>query len=169
MPYIEFPECGKIINTHGCRGGVKIEPWCDSPAVFAALPRVFMKKNGELVPLRVCRASVLGNRFVCAELFGVDTMEAADALRGTVLYASRADLGIEEGTLLIAELIGLPVTDAASGKLLGTLTDVIHPGASDIYVIKTEKGEVMVPAVAEFVREVDIEKGIVLSPIEGMF
>ena len=169
MPYIEFPECGKIINTHGCRGGVKIEPWCDSPEVFAALPRVFMKRNGELVPVRVRRAAVLGNRFVCAELFGVDTMEAADALRGTVLYASRADLGIEEGTLLIAELIGLPVTDAASGKLLGKLKDVIHPGASDIYVIKTEKGEVMVPAVAEFVREVDIEKGIVLSPIEGMF
>lgn len=169
MPYIEFPECGKIINTHGCRGGVKIEPWCDSPEVFAALPRVFMKKQGELVPMRVRRAAVLGKRFVCAELFGIDTMEAADALRGTVLYASRADLGIEEGTLLIAELIGLPVTDAESGKLLGTLTDVIHPGASDIYVIKTENGEVMVPAVAEFVREVDMEKGVVLSPIEGMF
>ena len=169
MPYIKFPECGKIINTHGCRGGVKIEPWCDSPEVFVALPRVFMKKGGELVPLRMRRAAVLGNRFVCAELFGVDTMEAADALRGTVLYASRADLGIEEGTLLIAELIGLPVTDAASGKLLGTLKDVIHPGASDIYVIETETGEVMVPAVAEFVRVVDLEKGIVLSPIEGMF
>lgn len=169
MAYIEYPECGRIINTHGCRGGVKIEPWCDSPAVFAALPAVYFKKGDRMQPVRVCRAAVLGNRFVSAELEGVTTMEAADALRGSILYAKRADLKIEEGALLIAEMIGLPVIDEKSGKRLGTLTDVIHPGATDIYVIATDKGEAMVPAVAEFVREVDIEKGIVIAPIEGMF
>jgi 16S rRNA processing protein RimM len=169
MAYIEYPECGKIINTHGCRGGVKIEPWCDSPHVFAALPTVYFKKGTKMTAVRVCRASVLGNRFVCAELEGVDTMEAADALRGRVLYAKRSDLKIPKGTLLVAELIGLPVWDAESGKQLGTLSDVIHPGATDIYVIATDKGEAMVPVVKEFVREVDIEKGIVIAPIEGMF
>ncbi len=169
MAYIEYPECGKIINTHGCRGGVKIEPWCDSPGIFAALPTVYFKKGTEMTAVRVCRASVLGNRFVCAELEGVDTMEAADALRGRVLYAKRSDLKIPKGTLLVAELIGLPVWHAESGKQLGTLSDVIHPGATDIYVIATDKGEAMVPVVKEFVREVDIEKGIVIAPIEGMF
>jgi ribosomal 30S subunit maturation factor RimM len=49
------------------------------------------------------------------------------------------------------------------------LTDIIHPGASDIYVIRTEKGEAMVPVVPEFVKRVDEEKGIFLTPIEGMF
>ncbi len=169
MAYIEYPECGRIINTHGCRGGVKIEPWCDSPAVLAALKTVYVKKGNEMSPLRLSRTAVLGNRFVSAELEGVATMEAADALRGTVLFAKRADLGIPEGTLLIAEMIGLPVWDKGSGKRLGTLTDVIHPGATDIYVIATEKGEAMVPVVAEFVHEVDMEKGIALTPIEGMF
>ena len=109
------------------------------------------------------------NRFVSAELEGVTTMEAADALRGTVLYANRADLQIPEGVLLVAEKIGLPVFDANSGERLGELADVIHPGASDIYVIRTASGEAMVPAVPEFVRSVDIEKGIMLTPIEGMF
>ena len=168
MPYIAYPECGKIINTHGCRGGVKIEPWCDSPAVLAALPRVYVRVGEEMRPLRLRRAAVLGARFVCAEIEGVDTMEAADALRGTVLYAARADLKIPKGVLLVAELIGLPVFDT-DGERLGTLTDVIHPANTDIYVIKTEKGEAMVPVVPDFVREVDAEKGIVLSPIEGMF
>ncbi|MBQ3064102.1 MAG: 16S rRNA processing protein RimM [Clostridia bacterium] len=168
MPYIAYPECGKIINTHGCRGGVKIEPWCDSPAVFAALPRVYVKKGDDMQPLRLRRAAVLGARFVCAEIEGVDTMEAADALRGTVLYAARKDLKIPAGVLLVAEMIGLPVFDTAGGRL-GVLTDVIHPANTDIYVIQTEKGEAMVPAVPDFVREVDAEKGIVLSPIEGMF
>ena len=96
-------------------------------------------------------------------------MEQADALRGRVLYAKRSDLKIPKGTLLVAELIGLPVWHAESGKQLGILADVIHPGATDIYVINTDQGEVMVPVVAEFVREVDVEKGIVIAPIEGMF
>ena len=116
MPYITYPECGKIVNTHGCRGGVKVEPWCDSADVFAALPAVYMKKNGALVRVALRRAAVLGNRFVSAELEGVTTMEAADALRGTVLYANRADLQIPEGVLLVAEMIGLPVFDANSGE-----------------------------------------------------
>lgn len=169
MAYIEYPECGRVINTHGCRGGVKIEPWCDSPSVFAALKTVYFKKDGMMVPVRVNRAAVLGNRFVSAELQGITSMEAADALRGTVLYAKREDLGIPEGVLLIAEMIGLPVWHKESGKRLGTLTDVIHPGATDIYVIATDRGEAMVPVVPAFVDGVDLEKGIILTPIEGMF
>lgn len=169
MPYITYPECGKIVNTHGCRGGVKIEPWCDSAEVFAALPAVYIKSAGNMRRIALRRAAVLGNRFVSAELEGVTTMEAADALRGTVLYASREDLLIPEGSLLVAEMIGLPVFDANSGERLGDLADVIHPGASDIYVIKTKSGEAMVPAVPEFVQSIDIEKGIMLTPIEGMF
>ena len=169
MAYIEYPECGRIINTHGCRGGVKIEPWCDSPAVFAALKTVYFKKDGAMVPVGVRRTAVLGNRFVSAELEGVATMEAADALRGTILFAKRADLGIPDGTLLIAEMIGLPVFDKESGKRLGTLTDIIHPGATDIYVIATDRGEALVPVVPAFVFSVDLENGIVLTPIEGMF
>ncbi|MBR7112841.1 MAG: 16S rRNA processing protein RimM [Clostridia bacterium] len=169
MAYIEYPECGRIINTHGCRGGVKIEPWCDSPHVFASLKTVYFKKGSVMMPVRLGRTAVLGNRFVSAELDGVTTMEAADALRGTVLYAKRADLGIPDGTLLIAEMIGLPVFDKESGKRLGTLTDVIHPGATDIYVIATERGEAMVPVVPAFVDEVTMERGIILTPIEGMF
>ena len=169
MAYIEYPECGKIINTHGCRGGVKIEPWCDSPAVFAALPAVYFKENGEMKRVELTRTAILGGRFISAELKGITTMEAADALRGRVLFAKREDLGIKEDSLLIAEMIGLPVLHADSGERLGILTDVIHPGATDIYVIKTEQGEAMVPVVGEFVREVDRDRGIFLTPIEGMF
>ncbi len=167
MARLAYPECGKIINTHGCRGGVKIEPWCDSPAVFAALPAVYLKSAEGYRALKLRRASV-GGRFVIAELEGVDTMEQADALRGTVLYASRDDLHIPEGVFLIAEMIGMPVYHAQSGAQLGVLTDIIHPGATDIYVIKTPTGEAMVPVVAEFVSRVN-EEGIFLTPIEGMF
>ena len=95
-------------------------------------------------------------------------MEEADALRGRVLYAKREDLHLPAGVLLVAELLGLPVYHAESGERLGVLTDVIHPGASDIYVIDTPRGQAMVPVVPEFVLEVSMEKGIVIRPIEGL-
>ena len=70
--------------------------------------------------------------------------------------------------MLIAEMIGLPVYHVQTGEKLGVLKDVIHPAHTDIYVITTDKGEAMVPVVAEYVKKVD-ESGIHLAPIEGMF
>ena len=169
MARIRYPECGKIINTHGCHGGVKIEPWCDSPEVFAALPTVYLREGSELCPLKLLNTAVFGGRFVFAELAGIDTMEAADALRGKVLYADRRDLNLPDDVLLIAEMKGMKVFHAETGEQLGTLADVIHPGASDIYVIRTATGEAMVSVVPEFVKRVDEEQGIFLTPIEGMF
>lgn len=167
MPRIAYPECGKIINTHGCHGGVKVEPWCDSPEVFASLPAVYVKENQEYRAIPVLKASVFRD-FVFAELAGVDSMEAAERLRGTVLYAKREDLKIPEDTVLVAELIGLPVYHAKTKEKLGEVVDVIHPANIDIYVIRTANGEAMVPAVAEFVKSTDVEEGVIIAPIEGM-
>ena len=169
MARIQYPECGKIINTHGCHGEVKIESWCDSPEVLAALPVVYLREGKELCPMQMLHAAVFGGRFVFAKLLGIDTMEAAEALRGKVLYADRRDLRLPDGVLLIAEMKGMKVWHAQTGEQLGTLVDVIHPGMTDIYVIRTERGEAMVPVVPEFVQRVDEEKGIFLTPIEGMF
>lgn len=168
MPFIEYPECGKIINTHGCHGGVKIEPWCDSPGVLAALPSVYLAENGGMSRLAVKKASVYRD-VVFAQLEGVDTVEAAERLRGKILHARREDLHLPQGVLLVAELTGLPVVDKESGTQLGRIRDVIHPANTDIYVIDTPNGEVMVPAVPAFVQAVDAEKGVFLTPIEGMF
>ena len=167
MAKIAYPECGKIVTTHGCHGGVKVESWCDTPAVLASLPAVYMKKAGEYQRF-VLKKSAVSRNAVFAVLEGVDTMEAADALRGTVLYARREDLALPEGTMLIAEMIGLPVYHEQTGDKLGELKDVIHPAHTDIYVITTPTGEAMVPVVAEFVKRVD-ESGVYLLPIEGMF
>ena len=169
MARIRYPECGKIVNTHGCHGAVKIEHWCDDGEVLASLSRVYIRREGELIPLRISDTAVFGTKFVFARLEGVDTMEEAEAMRGTVLYAARDDLGIPEGALLIAEMKGMKVWHAKTGALLGSLADVIHPANTDIYVIRTEKGEAMVPVVPEFVDRVDENEGIYLTPIEGMF
>lgn len=163
-----YLECGKVINTHGLDGTVKLDVWCDSPNALASLKRLYVKEGDSFSERRVQRASVQ-KRFVLAKLEGVDGPEAADSLRDTVLYADRDDIPVAPGAHFIADLIGLPVVDADSGVEYGTLCHVFNAGASDVYTIDTPTGERMMPAVPEFVVSIDIDKAIYVRPIEGMF
>ena len=163
-----YLECGKIINTHGVVGAVKIDPWCDSPEVLASLKKVYFLNGNEYVGKKILKASVF-KRFVIATLEGVNDIDTAALLKETVIYAAREDLPLGEGDYFIADLVGLPVIDAENGTVYGTLAGVINTGASDIYEIDTENGQKMMPAVAEFVKEVDTEKGIFVKVIPGMF
>ena len=163
----KYLECGKIVNTHGFRGAVKLESWCNTPEDLAALSRLFWEEKGEVRCIAVKHASVF-KQFVIAELEGVEDMDSAMALKNRVVFAAREDFRLEEGDYFIADLIGLPVIDVHSGEAYGTLSDVINRGASYIYVISTKSGEKMMPAVDEFVKRVDINDGIFVAPIEGM-
>jgi 16S rRNA processing protein RimM len=163
----QYLECAIIINTHGVRGDVKLESLCDSPDVLASLKRVFMLENGRYKEIKVNHTSVF-KQFVLASLEGVTDMDQAAAMKGTMLYASRDDFELDEGDYFIADLIGLPVIDVESGKTYGTVKEVINRGASDIYVVKTPGGERMMPAVEEFVKNIDLEKGIFVKTIPGL-
>ena len=163
----QYLECAKIINTHGVKGDVKLESLCDSPEVLASLERVYMLDGGKYCEIKMLHASVF-KQFVLATLEGVDDMDKAAGMKGTMLYASRDDFFLEEGDYFIADLIGLPVIDNVSGKNYGKIADVINRGASDIYVIKTEGGERMIPAVEEFVKRIDLEEGIFVETIPGL-
>ena len=162
-----YLECGKIINTHGVRGTLKLESWCDSPAILASLPVLYCRCGDEYLPIRVLHASVF-KQFVLVDLEGIADLDSAVLLKNTVLYASREDLDAGDG-YFIADLIGLPVFDAADGRQYGVLREVINRGAHDIYVIDTPNGERMLPVVAEFVSRIDLDAGIFLTPIPGMF
>ena len=129
---------------------------------------MFILENGKMKKYKINSASVF-KRFVLLELVGVTTVEDAEKLREKILYLERDDLELEDGEVFIADLIGLPVIDADSGIEYGKVTDVINAGASDIYVIDTPNGEAMMPAVKEYVESIDLEKGVFVRPIEGMF
>ncbi len=169
-PYLE---CGKIINTHGCRGDLKVDPWTDTPDVLAELGRVFLKEGESMRAMTITRASVMQGRFVLLGLDGVSTMEAADALRNRLLYAARKDFHLEEGQYFLSDVIGLPVWDARKGRegqVLGEVLDIQPNAASSIYTIKTPDGrQVLVPAVPAFIKEVCPESHVLIEPIDGMF
>ena len=162
-----YLECGIIINTHGVNGDIKLESLCDTPNILASFKKIYFFEGGEYRAAKVLRASVFKN-FVIARLEGVDDMDKAIALKNTTVYAARSDFKLPKGSYFIADLIGLDVIDNINGKVYGQIVDVQNKGASDIYVVKTPEGERMMPAVAEFVKKTDIEKGVYVEVIPGM-
>ena len=165
----EYLEAGKIVNTHGVRGDVKSECWCDYIEVMTEdLETLYLKKGSEYQALSITKASPFKG-MVLLHFAGVDTFEDANALRGQILYAKREDLPLDEGACFIADMIGLPVVDADTGKVYGKLKTVTDAAAGQLYEIKTEGGIVLLPVVPEFVKEVDLDKGILITPIPGFF
>ena len=162
-------ECGKIINTHGVRGNLKIESWCDSVEVFCAIKSSYIEKKTGFVKYNVVSATEHKN---CAlvKLEGVDDMDSALLLKNKVVFAEREHIPVDEDAVFIADMIGLDVYRSTNGEKLGVLTDIFESVASDIYVITPPDGrEVMVPGVDAFIDEIDLDHGITISPIPGMF
>lgn len=167
MSKSQFLECGKIVNTHGVKGGLKLESWCDTPGDLASLKRVFLKEGAEYKVYKVKKSSIF-KQFVLLELDGINNIDIAMTLKGRIVFADRDDIAIDEDAFFIADIIGLDVIDLESGEKIGTLSDVLNLGASDLYEINTKNGKKLIPAVPEFIKEVNVEKGIFVLLIEGM-
>ncbi|MBR4509389.1 MAG: 16S rRNA processing protein RimM [Ruminococcus sp.] len=163
----EYLEAGKIVTTHGIRGEVKIMPYTDTPELLAEFDRLFIGKNKD--ELIIERSRVFKN-MVIAKIEGVDTPEAAEKLRNKLLYMHRDDLELDDDTYFIQDLIGIEVRDADSGKVYGTISDVMQTGANDVYVIKGSDREYLVPAIADVVVSTDIDESIMtIRPLDGLF
>ena len=164
----EFLECGKICSAHGVRGALKVEPWCDSPRVLAMQKRVYMLEGDSYRQISVVSASV-SNRFVLMTLSGIDSREKAQSLKNVTLYLKREDIPLKKGEVLIADMIGLPVIDVDTGRVYGTVLEVNDGVQGKLYTIKTDTGEVIFPGISEFVKEIDVERGVFIRPIPGFF
>ena len=167
MPRKPFLEAGQIVGTHGVRGEVRVQPWCDSPEVFASLKTLYWDAAGTQ-PVRV--KSRVHKNLALAKIEGVDTVQDAALLRGRILYLDRRDLDLGD-RYFIHDLVGLAVVDAESGTVYGELTDVSNTGANDIYHMRTPDGkEILIPVIPDIIRQVDIDGGrIAICPMKGLF
>ena len=134
---------------------------------MADIRTVYLKKENEYIEYQVLKTSIF-KQMVLATWKNVDSMDKALSLKGKIVYAKRDAFQLAEGEYFIADLKGLEVIDAENGTVYGTLKEVINRGASDIYVVETPYGERMMPVVSEFVKQVDINKGVFVTPIDGM-
>lgn len=158
----QFLEAGKIVNTHGVKGEVKIQPWADSADFLRRFEKIYIESK----PYRVLKSREQKGMFY-AQLEGVEDVNTAMTLKNRVIFIDRDDACLEEGAYFIQDIIGASVV-TEDGTELGKLAEVLDMPASSIYVVKGER-EIMIPAVPEFVLKVDVPAGVItVRLIEGM-
>ena len=156
---LEFIEAGEIVTTHGIRGEVKVLCWLDDPEMLCEFDRC--RIDGREVIMEQVRVQKTCN---LVKLKGVDTMEAAQLLRGKIIELYRED--IDDEVIFAAELVGMEVQ--CEGKTIGKVREVLDYPGNKVYVVKGEK-EYMIPAVSAFVLDMDMEKNLMqVRLIEGM-
>ena len=165
----QYFRIGVITTTHALAGEVKVYPTTEDPRRFEELDTCYLLDRGSYrpLPIRSCRYF---KNLVILGFEEVGSIEEAQLLKQKELYVDREHaIPLEEGEYYLADVLGSTVTDE-EGNVLGTLSDYMETAAQLIYKIKTEKGkEFLVPAVDEFIREVNVEeKRMVIRPIPGM-
>ena len=156
---LPFIEAGEIVTTHGVRGEVKVLTWLDSPEMLCDFDRC--RIDGKEYALESVRVQKTCN---LVKLAGIDSMEAAQAMRGKVLELFREDM--DESVIFGADLIGMEVV--SGGESIGRITEVLDYPGNSVYVVKGTY-EYMIPAVKEFVLSTDLEKNVMeVKLLEGM-
>ena len=162
---------GKVSKPHGVRGFLKVVPETDEPDRFNLLSEVAVRLpfSQKIEHYTIENVSV-NNGFILLKFDVINTRDAAESLRDCELIIDRSEcLPLENGSYYIFDLIGLEVVDS-SGQHLGELKEVLQYPAHDVYVVKSGDNEVMVPAVAEIVKGIDLKAGkITIDPLNGMF
>ena len=156
---LQYLEAGEIVSTHGVRGEMKVLPWADGPDFLLDYNR--LRIGGKEYAVESCRIQKTCNLLKVA---GIDTMEAAQAMRGKTVEIYREDA--PDYLIFAAELIGVAVE--ADGQSIGEVTDVLDYPGNKVYVVKGEY-EYMIPAVKAFVQSIDLDANLMqVHLIEGM-
>lgn len=164
----QFLETGKITGTHGIRGMVRIQPWCDDIGFLSKIKTLYLDDMGK-EKLGLERVSPNGNVYI-AKLKGVDTIADAERLREKVIYINRADAPMSDGSYFIQDILDCKVFDIADGRCLGVVSDVSQTGANDVWHIKNGDKEYLIPVIPDVVKKVDVDNGeIIIQPLKGIF
>ena len=152
----EFITVGTVVNAHGIRGEVKVNPAGFDPEFIAAFSTLYL--NGEAVKVRAARVH---KSTVLLTLPGVEDMDAALALKGKTVAIRRDDAALPQGEYFDDELLGCDVVDDATDESLGKVTRVLHYPAHKVYEVRGQR-EYLIPAVkGVFIASVDVEGGVI--------
>ena len=156
---------GVLTAPWGTRGEVKVRPDVE-PTYLARIARVYLGPEHRPIDLL---AVFRRGRAYTLQLRGVDTITAAETLRGVDVVIPRSEaLPLAEGEFFVAEVVGLRAV-TTSGRALGTVTEVLSTGANDVYVVRGDAGEVLIPAIHDVVTSIDPAAGVLqVEPIPGL-
>lgn len=153
-----YLEIGKIVNTRGLKGEVKVVPWADYPEIFEEINFVYDKSENRYLIENV----KYQKENVILKLEGIDSIECAQKLKNSILYVRKDTLpDLDSDTFFVADLIGLDVFDE-NDAFLGKISDVITAGGADVYIIKNDGAkDLLLPALKEVVNEINLDEGFV--------
>ena len=156
---------GQVLGPRGPAGEVRVRVLSDVPYRFDVGQAVHIKGQ----PFRIIDSSPLRPQQVSLRLHGLDTRTAASLLVGEwVTVAEETAPPLPEGEFFHFQLLGLRVV-SLQGEELGSLTEIIQTGSNDVYLVSNDKAEILIPALSQVVRKVDLEAGVmVVELIEGL-
>jgi len=158
----QYMETGKIVNTHGIKGEMKVEPWSDSPDFLLELDRVFIDKTEYAV-----EGARVHQNHVLMKLAGIDSIDDAMRYKNKLIFFDRDDVELEEDSYYIQDLLGFDAYDIRQEKVIGRLTSVEEYPAGDMYIVRKDGVMHMIPEV--FLKEVDLEnRKIIFETIKGL-
>lgn len=154
---------GKIINTHGIKGEVKVEPYTFDKNRFSKLKSVFVGDDLEEFFIKKVRV----NDFVFLTFTGYENINDVLYLKGSEIYIRDEDrLELKEDQYYISDLIGKEVYDT-DGVFIGLVKDILEYPANDIFIVESKDKEIyQIPGVKEFIKKID--STITIKLIEGM-
>ena len=164
----DFIEIGKVVGTHGVRGALRVQPWCDSADFFVGFNYLYLSQNGDTA--YKCTRCAVQKNIMLVWLEGVDTIEKASELRGKILYVNREDIKLDEGKYLVQDILGCKAVDSVSGREYGVVSDVFNTGANDIWEIKCGDKEYLIPVIDSVLDSADIDaRSVNITPMNGIF
>lgn len=168
QPMEGYLPIGQVLRPQGLKGLVKVRPDTDDPGRFLTFEQVFVKSSsGALQPQSVSNLSVRSG-FVYLSIEDDSMVEEAETRRNLILYIPREQAApLSEFENYITDLIGCQLTDT-DGKPVGLLEDVLQPGANDVYVVRTQSGSLLVPALRDVVLSVDVANKQIIVDAQRM-
>ncbi len=160
----EFITIGTILAPWGVKGKLKVTVATDFPQRFAASSKVYINRQ----PMTIDNTEWHKGKAII-KLNTIDSIEEAKKLPGQLVEIHRSQLQpLPEGQYYHFQLIGLEVR-TTQGELLGNITEILSTPSNDNYVVSGAKGEILIPAVEDVIKSVDLDKErLVIEPIEGL-
>lgn len=164
----QYLEIGKINNTHGIKGELKMQLWCDDIAYLKQFKVLYLDDKGEK-PVQVLSVHPQKN-IAIIKLDGIDSIEKAELIKGKVLYGNRDDAQIDEDANYIADIIGCYVVDIDTDEEYGKVVDVLNYGSCDIYDTESWGKHTLIPATPDIVKEINTEYQVIrIKKMKGLF
>ncbi|HEY48760.1 MAG TPA: ribosome maturation factor RimM [Dehalococcoidia bacterium] len=161
----EFLTVGHILAPWGTKGEVKVQVLTDFPERFTPGELVYV--NGRPLEIESSRAH---KQQLLVKLATIDSIQDAEKLRDHDLSIPRSEIhALPPDEYYAFQLIGLRVT-TADGEYLGRIADIMITAGNDVYVVKGDSGEILIPAIEDVVKSIDLDKReVVIEAIEGLF